>query len=201
MNYYRDHCVSEGSHQIDGKVIEIRLSDASKNKRATGGSGAEYRRDYDDTTIDVDLEDVKFRRLFVGNVDQNWTESIITDYFCNIGQVQECAIKKGPEGKHLGFAFMTFATSACVDKIQQLRPHTIQGRKVETKRQVAKQNVGKPEAKLEVDRIWVGAPESEKGSKGHIGLGDTHTDEVLEVGFLTLFYFSYFFSFFIKFKY
>jgi len=138
---------------------------------------------FDDAASDLDLEDVKFRRLFVGNIDHSWTEEIIRDYFGHIGRVQECTVKKSPEGKPLGFAFMTFETSKCVDKIQQLRPHTIQGRRVETKRQVAKQNVGKPEAKLEVDRVWVGAPDSEKGGKGHIGLGDQHTDEILETYF------------------
>ena len=69
----------------------------------------------------------------------------------------------------------------------------IQGRQVETRRQVAKQNVGKPEAKLEVDRIWLGPPDSDKKSRGHHGLSDDHTDEDLEVScsmFLSLFSYS-----------
>jgi len=174
----RDSCVGEGTHTIDGKTIEIRLSDSQKKHRVAGGQST-----YEEAVADLDLEDVKFRRLFVGNIDHSWTEEVISDYFGHIGHVQECTVKKNAEGKPLGFAFMTFETSKCVDKIQQLRPHTIQGRRVETKRQVAKQNVGKPEAKLEVDRVWIGAPESEKGGKGHIGLGDSHSDEILETYF------------------
>ncbi len=61
--------------------------------------------------------------------------------------------------------------------------YIFQNKQIETRRQVAKQNVGKPEAKLEVDRIWMGPPESEKKGRGHVGLNDEHTDEVLEVGF------------------
>ena len=38
--------------------------------------------------VKVDLEDVKFRRLFVGNIDHNWDDDIIKEYFCNIGSVQ-----------------------------------------------------------------------------------------------------------------
>ena len=178
----RDHCVSEGSHTIDGKTIEIRLSDSNQAKKTRLSGFSDQRNGGGaDEGGAVDMEDVKFRRLFVGNVDHGWTEDVISGYFGNIGTVKECTIKRGPEGKPLGFAFMTFETSKCVDKIQQLRPHTIQGRKVETKRQVAKQYVGTPEAKLEVDRIWIGAPDSEKGGKGHIGLGDNHSDEDLEV--------------------
>ena len=42
------------------------------------------------------------------------------------------------------------------------------------------------EAKLEVDRIWVGAAENDRREGGlrHVGLGDEHTDEVLQVGTL-----------------
>jgi len=174
----RDSCVALGHHEIDGKTIEIRLADSGhkEKQRAMVGERTEE-------LVKVDLEDVKFRRLFVGNIDHNWDDDIIKEYFCNIGSVQECTVKKNKEGKPLGFAFMTFATSACVDKIQQLRPHTIQGRRVETKRQVAKQYVGTPEAKLEVDRIWIGAAEAQKGGKEHFGLGEQHSDQILQTYF------------------
>ena len=66
-----------------------------------------------------------------------------------------------------------------LNKINKMSP--FQNKQIETRRQVAKQNVGKPEAKLEVDRIWLGPPETDKKGRGHIGLNDEHTDEVLEV--------------------
>ena len=47
--------------------------------------------------------------------------------------------------------------------------------------QVAKQYVGTPEAKLEVDRIWIGAAEAQKGGKEHFGLGEQHSDQILQV--------------------
>ena len=52
---------------------------------------------------------------------------------------------------------------------------------METRRQVAKQYVGKPESKLEIDKIWIGPSQSEKSRAGHVGLDDQHSDEDLEV--------------------
>ena len=63
----RDHCVSEGSHTIDGKTIEIRLSDSNQAKktRLSGFSDPRNGGGADEGGA-VDMEDVKFRRLFVG---------------------------------------------------------------------------------------------------------------------------------------
>ncbi len=97
---------------------------------------------------------------------------MLRQYFEQLGDIQELTIKRGPEGKCLGFAFMTFRTAECVDRVQQSRPHSVQGRTLETRRQTPKQYVGTPEAKLQVKKIWIGAPEDEKGKRGHSGLGD-----------------------------
>ena len=77
------------------------------------------------------LEECIFKASFVMQIS-----SVFSHFSFLYIPVKECTVKKNKEGKPLGFAFMTFETSACVDKIQQLRPHTIQGRRVETKRQV-----------------------------------------------------------------
>ncbi len=69
----------------------------------------------------------------------------------------------------------------CCD--QATRPHTIQGREVETRRQTARQYVGTQEAKLQVKKIWIGAPEDMKGVRGHTGLGDSITDDDLRAYF------------------
>jgi len=169
VNDSRDKCYADRPHNIDDKDVDLRLSD---REGRSGGS--------DPVAVKLNLEDVKFRRLFVGSLDKEWTESVIEAYFGSLGDIEECTVKRGPSGDSLGFAFLTFRNSRDVDSIQNSRAHTIQGRPVETRRQVAKQNVGKPEAKLEVDRIWIGPPDSDKKIKGHHGLSDAHTDEDLE---------------------
>ena len=175
----KDHCMSESTHIIEGKTVELRHADpnhvsASASRYSalptTGGPLLEP----------LDPENVAFRRLFVGNLDHSWQEDVLRQYFEQIGGIKELTIKRGPDGKCLGFAFITFDTAADVDRVQQSRPHSIQGRTLETRRQTPKQYVGTQEAKLQVAKIWIGAPEDEKGRRGHVGLGDLTTDEELE---------------------
>jgi RNA recognition motif-containing protein len=184
----KEHCMSETSHIIDGKSIEIRQAEASHEPaggRSGGGrfgsSGGGGGGGVGGPLLEaLEPENVAFRRLFVGNVDHAWDEEVLREYFQQIGDIQELTIKRGPDGKCLGFAFMTFRTAADVDRIQQSRPHSVQGRNLETRRQTPKQYVGTPEAKLQVKKIWIGAPEDEKGKRGHSGLGDNTSDEDLE---------------------
>lgn len=38
----------------------------------------------------LDLEDVKFRRLFVGSLDREWDESVVEAYFGTLGDIEVC---------------------------------------------------------------------------------------------------------------
>ena len=38
----------------------------------------------------LDLEDVKFRRLFVGSLDRDWDESVVEAYFGSLGDIEVC---------------------------------------------------------------------------------------------------------------
>ena len=182
----KDHCMSESSHTIDGKAVELRHAEANTetSARSSGGGGGGGRFSAGGASSygleALDAEDVAYRRLFVGNVEKSWSEDVLREYFEQIGDIQELTIKRGPDGKCLGFAFMTFRAAASVDQVQQSRPHNVQGRTLETRRQTPKQYVGTPEAKLQVKKIWIGAPEDEKGKRGHSGLGDNTSDEDLE---------------------
>lgn len=173
----KNRAVDHGPHTIDGKEVEIRLSDKKKRNERRGD------RDEDLESYKIDLEEVKFRRLFVGGLSKDWTESVVESYFRSLGTIEECTVKRGQSGESLGFAFMTFKSSMDVDIIQNRRPHLLEGRQVETRRQVAKQYVGKPESKLEIDKIWIGPSQSEKSRAGHVGLDDQHSDEDLEAYF------------------
>merc|ERR1719350_651058 len=49
-----------------------------------------------------------------------------------------------------GFGFVTFAQEDQVDACQNARPHTIDGKTVETKRATPREEFGKPEAGITV---------------------------------------------------
>merc|ERR1719189_534743 len=55
-----------------------------------------------------------------------------------------------------GFGFVTFAQEDQVDACQNARPHTIDGKTVETKRATPREEFGKPEAGITVKKVFVG---------------------------------------------
>merc|ERR1719510_1393584 len=55
-----------------------------------------------------------------------------------------------------GFGFVTFAQEDQVDGCQNARPHTIDGKTVETKRATPREEFGKPEAGITVKKVFVG---------------------------------------------
>ena len=55
-----------------------------------------------------------------------------------------------------GFGFVTFSSMAEVDAAMAARPHSIDGRVVEPKRAVAREEAGKPGAHVTVKKLFVG---------------------------------------------
>ncbi|BHF66535.1 hypothetical protein SprV_0200955400 [Sparganum proliferum] len=65
-------------------------------------------------------------RIFVGNLDQNITKSILTAYFAQFGEITGVElIYSHDTGQFRGFAFVTFAGKDSVDKILSTQPHFI----------------------------------------------------------------------------
>ena len=51
-------------------------------------------------------------------------------------------------GKSRGFGFVTFTSSSGVDSVQSQRPHQLQGKKIDTKRNLPKTDYGSEDARL-----------------------------------------------------
>ena len=56
----------------------------------------------------------------------------------------------------LGFGFVTYASSAMVDRLMATRPHLLDTREVEPKRAVPREESGKPESSMTAKKLFVG---------------------------------------------
>merc|ERR1719210_721992 len=130
----------------------------------------------------VDPEAKIMRKLFVGNLEVQTTEDDLRSYFEKFGEIEDVIIHKfADSGKSRGFGFVTFTSSSGVDSVQLKRPHQLNGQKLDTKRNLPKTDYGHEDAR--VTKIYIGAPEDEKGTGGNYGLNDETTDEVLTTYF------------------
>ncbi|CAL4060354.1 unnamed protein product [Meganyctiphanes norvegica] len=97
------------------------------------------------------------RKLFIGGLDYSTTDDSLRAYFEQFGEVVDVVVMKDSHTKRSrGFGFVAFSKSTMVDETQSSRPHKIDGRSVDTKRVVPKDEVGKPESGVQVKKIFVG---------------------------------------------
>ena len=111
------------------------------------------------------------RKLFVGSLDISVTEDDLKEYFGDFGEIEDTTIHRyiniiyhryinsnlllmlfvnrfPDSGKSRGFGFVTFTSSSGVDSVQSQRPHQLQGKKIDTKRNLPKTDYGSEDARL-----------------------------------------------------
>lgn len=97
------------------------------------------------------------RKIFIGNLSFNTSDDSLREFFSEFGEIVDSVVMKNKEtGKSRGFGFVTYSESGMVDNVQSTRPHKVDGREVETKRVVPKDEVGKPESNMKVKKVFVG---------------------------------------------
>jgi len=97
------------------------------------------------------------RKIFIGGLNYNSTEESLKTHFSQYGELIDVVVMKFPDTKRSrGFGFVTFSKDEEVDACQDARPHTIDGKEVETKRATPREEFGKPEAGQTVKKVFVG---------------------------------------------
>lgn len=97
------------------------------------------------------------RKLFIGGLDYRTTDETLKAYFEKWGKVVDVVVMKDPKTKRSrGFGFITYSKPYMVDEAQCKRPHKIDGRVVEPKRAVPRQDINRPEAGASVKKLFVG---------------------------------------------
>uniref|UniRef100_A0A8D8UJ74 Heterogeneous nuclear ribonucleoprotein 87F n=1 Tax=Cacopsylla melanoneura TaxID=428564 RepID=A0A8D8UJ74_9HEMI len=109
---------------------------------------------YDDSNCS---EPESLRKLFIGGLDYRTSDDSLKSFFETWGEIVDVVVMKDPITKRSrGFGFITYSESKMVDDAMSNRPHNIDGRVVETKRAVPRDEIGKPEANATVKKMFVG---------------------------------------------
>ncbi|KAI5706245.1 hypothetical protein M8J76_002920 [Diaphorina citri] len=121
---------------------------------------------YDDSKC---TEPESLRKVFIGGLDYRTTDESLQAFFEQWGEIVDVVVMKDPITKRSrGFGFITYSEAKMVDDAMSNRPHNIDGRVVETKRAVPRDEIGKPEANATVKKMFVG------------GLKDQEEDDLRE---------------------
>lgn len=102
-------------------------------------------------------EPEQMRKLFIGGLDYKTSEETLKKHFDKFGEVLDCVVMREPQSKRSrGFGFVIYANSSQVDRAQEARPHEVDGREVQSKRAISREDSGKPEAQATVKKVYLG---------------------------------------------
>ncbi|XP_013856876.1 heterogeneous nuclear ribonucleoprotein A3 [Austrofundulus limnaeus] len=102
-------------------------------------------------------EPEQLRKLFIGGLSFETTEESLRAHFEQWGSLTDCVVMRDPNSKRSrGFGFVTYSSVTEVDDAMSARPHKVDGRVVEPKRAVSREDSNKPGAHLTVKKIFVG---------------------------------------------
>lgn len=113
--------LEESSHFLDGKIVEC--------KEAIPKSA-------DPSDPSKTTNNFRTRKIFVGGLPHELTETTFAEYFSRYGCVVQSLIMKDRDtGKPRGFGFVTFDTEEAVEEVlKNLKDHKLMGKWVECKK-------------------------------------------------------------------
>ncbi|KAI8354169.1 hypothetical protein BD560DRAFT_407787 [Blakeslea trispora] len=90
-------------------------------------------------------------KMFIGGLNWETTDESLRDYFSQFGQVVECTVMRDPlTQRSRGFGFLTMKENADVDKIVSQDHHHLDGKRIDPKRAIPREEQDKTE------KIFVG---------------------------------------------
>ncbi|XP_048856129.1 heterogeneous nuclear ribonucleoprotein A1-like [Brienomyrus brachyistius] len=102
-------------------------------------------------------EPEQLRKLFIGGLSFETTDESLRAHFEQWGALTDCVVMRDPNTKRSrGFGFVTYSSVEEVDAAMSARPHKVDGRVVEPKRAVSREDSCRPGAHMTVKKIFVG---------------------------------------------
>ncbi|VEL25148.1 unnamed protein product [Protopolystoma xenopodis] len=104
----------------------------------------------------------QFRKLFIGGLNPQTTESKLREYYGEWGEIVDAVVMKDKRSsRSKGFGFITYKEPEMVDAAQLNRPHAIDGKTVESKRAMPREDSQNQEAHMTVSKLFVGGLKKE----------------------------------------
>ncbi|CAJ1059025.1 Heterogeneous nuclear ribonucleoprotein A0 [Xyrichtys novacula] len=105
----------------------------------------------------------KLCKLFVGGLNVETTDDGLRAHFEQFGTLQDCVVVQNQQlGRSRCFGFITYATPEEADAAMAAKPHVVDGKSVELKMAIAREDAQNPDIVANVKKIFVG------GVKDHI---------------------------------
>jgi hypothetical protein len=99
----------------------------------------------------------QLRKLFVGNLSYNTDSENLKEYFIRYGEIEECNVPVDSRTKlSKGFGFVIYRHSKTLDEVMKLRPHKIDGRILEPRRAIRREEADNPAANASTEKMYVG---------------------------------------------
>ncbi|VDD94543.1 unnamed protein product [Enterobius vermicularis] len=119
--------------------------------------------------VQDELEPEQFRKIFVGGLSTSTTDEQLKEYYSQWGKLVDCIVMRDPTTKRSrGFGFVSFSKQSEVDTAMANRPHVIDGKTVDPKRAVPRDQSQRSETNLSTKRLYIS------------GVREEHTEEMFE---------------------
>ncbi|KAF3816143.1 hypothetical protein GH733_014732 [Mirounga leonina] len=101
-------------------------------------------------------EPEQLQKFFIRGLSFETTDESLRSHSEQWGMLTDCVVMRDPNTKHpRDFGFVTYATVEEVDAAMNVRPHKVDGRVVEPKRAVSREDSQRPGGHLTVKKIFV----------------------------------------------
>lgn len=102
-------------------------------------------------------ESEQTRKIFIGGLSYKTTEEGLRSFYSQWGELLDAVVMTDKiTGSSRGFGFVTYSHSSMVDEAMTNRPHNIDGRTVQPKRAVPREESSSPGANVTVNKIFIG---------------------------------------------
>uniref|UniRef100_A0A915LVY9 RRM domain-containing protein n=1 Tax=Meloidogyne javanica TaxID=6303 RepID=A0A915LVY9_MELJA len=133
----------------------------------TGGGEGTVDGDGTASRNNAQLEPEQFRKIFIGGLSLNTTDENLHNFYSQWGELVDCIVMRDPASKRSrGFGFVSYSCQSEVDLAMAARPHNIDGKVVDPKRAVPRDQSQKSEQNMSTKRLYVS------------GVREEHTEDI-----------------------